>query len=540
MLLISSLWATQPEPRKHFGATRPQQPLVRWPHQALDSLYSAPGLPLPIEDLHITVATIIVPDSYNVEDVDVGLTLTHPWVRDLTIWLERDTTVLDSFFVRRDTLWVTDTTWRWDSTWQDTLIPSVAQALLLDLFPGDDIVNMTDTWFDDEARDSIYHGLPPFTGVYKPLRSMDSLFVGHNAYGEWRLVVHDNFLGDEGLLEAFQLEINGVQVLRGTITSSTCGLPLGGASVVVQDLALVDTIALTTTAANGTYGFTRLAPGSYAMLVRAATYDSLWITPVVVDGVNPTVVDAIMIADSGTCDVIYPGPARPIADQARVEVELNVPLAPPIMDLDVTVNCASSWITELRFALVHPAGDSITLFSFGDTLPDRGDNMVNCRFDDEAAQSYADGEGPFTGSFRPYEALSLFDNRSPQGTWTFSADDYGVGDTGTLQNFTLHFALPVAADEHDALLPEAFALHPAYPNPFNPSTALTLDVAQTGDYSLDVFDVTGRLVATLYDGKLSGGRHEFHWTALEASSGVYFARALSASQQQTIKLVLLK
>ncbi len=52
--------------------------------------------------------------------------------------------------------------------------------------------------------------------------------------------------------------------------------------------------------------------------------------------------------------------------------------------------------------------------------------------------------------------------------------------------------------------------------------------------------MTGRLVATLYDGKLSAGRHEFHWTALEASSGVYFARALSASQQQTIKLILLK
>jgi len=540
LLFCSLAFSAQEEPRKHFGATVPQQPRLRWPHQALDELYSAPGLPLPIEDLHTTVATITVAESFNVEDVDVGLTISHPWVRDLTIWLERDTTYLDSFYVRRDTVWENDTTWYWDSLWQDTIINTVAQALLLDLFPGDDIINMTDTWFDDESRTGIYEGLPPFTGVYRPLRSMDSLFVGHDAHGQWRLVVRDRFLGDEGSLESFSIEINGVQQLRGTVTGSACGLPVGGASVVVQDVALVDTLAMTTTATNGTYGFSRLTPGDYALVFRAANYDSVVISPVTIDGVNPTVVDAILNTSSATCDVTFAGPDIAIPDQTRIEVPLEVSISSTVLDLDVTVNCRSTWITELRMALWHPDGDSVMLFSYGDTIPDLGDNMVNCRFDDEAAQSYFTSEGPFTGTFRPLEPLSRFDARSPQGEWMFSADDYGAGDTGVLQNFTLHFSLPVSADDNDAVLPESFQLHPAYPNPFNPSTALSLDVARAGDYQLEVFDVTGRLVATLYDGKLGAGRHEFHWTALKASSGLYFARAKSAVQQQTVKLVLLK
>ena len=46
-----------------------------------------------------------------------------------------------------------------------------------------------------------------------------------------------------------------------------------------------------------------------------------------------------------------------------------------------------------------------------------GDNFTNTVFDDEAATSITAGAAPFTGSFRPVDALSAFDGQTVQGPW---------------------------------------------------------------------------------------------------------------------------
>ncbi|HJN68919.1 MAG: M14 family zinc carboxypeptidase [Candidatus Neomarinimicrobiota bacterium] len=90
-------------------------------------------------------------------------------------------------------------------------------------------------------------------------------------------------------------------------------------------------------------------------------------------------------------------------------------------------------------------------------------------------------------------------------------------------------------------VPETFALHPVYPNPFNPTTTLRFTVGITHASSLlQVFDITGRLVETLIDEHLKPGTHSVQWNASRFSSGVYFAHLESESFSQSQKIILLK
>jgi hypothetical protein len=63
-----------------------------------------------------------------------------------------------------------------------------------------------------------------------------------------------------------------------------------------------------------------------------------------------------------------------------------------------------------------------------------------------------------------------------------------------------------------------------YPNPFNPSTAIRFQLSAVSDVKLRVFDLLGREVATLVEGKMDAGAHTAVWNAVGFASGVYFCR----------------
>lgn len=75
--------------------------------------------------------------------------------------------------------------------------------------------------------------------------------------------------------------------------------------------------------------------------------------------------------------------------------------------------------------------------------------------------------------------------------------------------------------------PGGYALSALYPNPFNPSTRLSLSVAQTQAVTVAVYDALGRRVATLHDGPLAAGvAHTVTLDAASLPSGVYVVRAV--------------
>ncbi len=78
-------------------------------------------------------------------------------------------------------------------------------------------------------------------------------------------------------------------------------------------------------------------------------------------------------------------------------------------------------------------------------------------------------------------------------------------------------------------LPQSFAFHAPYPNPFNQSANIRIDLPEAGQLSLVVYDVLGRKVATLHEKQVAAGYHTIHWNGLSDSgfpvaSGMYFCR----------------
>ena len=98
----------------------------------------------------------------------------------------------------------------------------------------------------------------------------------------------------------------------------------------------------------------------------------------------------------------------------------------------------------------------------------------------------------------------------------------------------------VSIENDDQLLPKNFKLHQPFPNPFNPTTTIRFSVAPNSKTSLQIFDITGRLVDELVSGKLVSGEHEVLWNAGNNPSGVYLVRLQSGEFVENQKVVLVK
>jgi hypothetical protein len=87
---------------------------------------------------------------------------------------------------------------------------------------------------------------------------------------------------------------------------------------------------------------------------------------------------------------------------------------------------------------------------------------------------------------------------------------------------------------------EEFDLQKAYPNPFNPTTSLILDMPEAGHISVQVYNIKGQVVATLANGYMNADTHTLRWDASNLSSGMYFVKAEAAGKVTTQKLILMK
>jgi hypothetical protein len=95
-------------------------------------------------------------------------------------------------------------------------------------------------------------------------------------------------------------------------------------------------------------------------------------------------------------------------------------------------------------------------------------------------------------------------------------------------------------DNSDGLFPSEVTLYPATPNPFNNTVKLEFSLPVQGYVSLQLFDLTGRLVETLVEERLEAGRFSAVWNADMQVAGVYFYRLNAGHFQQTKKLILVK
>src|SRR4030095_2802024 len=76
-------------------------------------------------------------------------------------------------------------------------------------------------------------------------------------------------------------------------------------------------------------------------------------------------------------------------------------------------------------------------------------------------------------------------------------------------------------------IPNKFDLSQNYPNPFNPSTNIKFAIPKESDVRIIIYDLNGREVETLLNGKLEAGYYTIDWNGLRYASGVYFYKLVS-------------
>ncbi len=95
-------------------------------------------------------------------------------------------------------------------------------------------------------------------------------------------------------------------------------------------------------------------------------------------------------------------------------------------------------------------------------------------------------------------------------------------------------------DDPETLKPIAFSLSGAYPNPFNPTTAISYQLSALSFVNLTVYDVQGRMVAELVNGWRNAGVHEVIFNASGLASGIYLYQMITGDHTANGKMVLMK
>ena len=85
-----------------------------------------------------------------------------------------------------------------------------------------------------------------------------------------------------------------------------------------------------------------------------------------------------------------------------------------------------------------------------------------------------------------------------------------------------------------------FRLGQNYPNPFNPNTIIPYQLDRAGEVLLEVYNVAGKWIATLAQGRQSAGRYEVNFNAQEFASGAYYYKLTVFGNIQTRKMLFVK
>ncbi len=136
-------------------------------------------------------------------------------------------------------------------------------------------------------------------------------------------------------------------------------------------------------------------------------------------------------------------------------------------------------------------------------------------------------------------AVAINDTMYAMGGWSMNHNQ--------ILNTVEYLVLPPTgvADPIPASVPANFALLRGFPNPFNGTIQFQIEIAQQANYDLKIYDVQGRLIQNIFNGRLTPGTHKFRWdastdTGIPVATGIYFAILKNHQQYQKLKVVYVK
>jgi len=132
-----------------------------------------------------------------------------------------------------------------------------------------------------------------------------------------------------------------------------------------------------------------------------------------------------------------------------------------------------------------------------------------------------------------------------------AADGMSVSETAiiTATPYEVEIDISMMVGESGVETPEGvpgeFALHQNHPNPFNPVTSIRFDVPEVSYARMDIYNINGQHVRTLFNRAVEPGYHVVQWDGKSNSgtslpSGMYMYKLHAGSYRAVEKLLLLK
>ncbi len=139
------------------------------------------------------------------------------------------------------------------------------------------------------------------------------------------------------------------------------------------------------------------------------------------------------------------------------------------------------------------------------------------------------------GNGRDYaNALSV----DTQGNVYVTGISYGVGSN--IFTTIKYTQTATGFDQEIVNNPEVYKLEQNYPNPFNPSTKIKYDLPKAEKVKIEIFNLLGQRIKTVFNQPMSAGSHEVEFTAMDLPSGVYLYRIEAGEYRKVKKMILLR
>ena len=334
-------------------------------------------------------STIVVTDSLAINDLAVGVNITHANVSDLTV----------------------------------TLVAPDGTSISLYASTGIG-ANLTNTIFDSFSTTPITAapGAAPYTGVFVPAGGSLSALNGKNYQGTWKLIVADKKAGNAGTLNSWSLNPFTVTPNPlGGVKNRTFRITFGG-----QSLSGTYTIVLGPNSA-GQYGTD--TSGHQIDTNHNAGLDLL-------RGGDP--VNGISIANAYTTGTVNTS----LPAGKTVNIPINVPDSFLVQNVTLSLTIQHKSDPDLTATLIAPDGFSVVIFSGVGTSGTA--NFTNTTLSDAALSSpieLAAGIGALgigAGPYAPQNPLSDFKNHGSQGVWVLSIQSKSSTLIGKLVSWTLN------------------------------------------------------------------------------------------------------
>ncbi|MBN1639540.1 MAG: T9SS type A sorting domain-containing protein, partial [Ignavibacteriales bacterium] len=152
---------------------------------------------------------------------------------------------------------------------------------------------------------------------------------------------------------------------------------------------------------------------------------------------------------------------------------------------------------------------------------------------DTLRKAYNDFPGKY---FHIHARIKGVNNQLQESGWsnTDSTDRQYLEKNMTMQN-----------NDTELIVPSSFSLKQNYPNPFNNNTKIEYWVPNSNEVSIKIYNIVGKEIITLVDGKISAGIYQMYWNGKDKfnqllPSGIYFITMKAENYHKIIKCMLLK